>query len=254
MPRIDGSVWRDKSHFMKLLRNKVGHYSIKFPVPDDVLMTDVIQIDTLPTFSAIYPMIWKLPVDLNEIRVHNDRQASSSDVSDIYRIPPIFPKDSDRFIVGLEKITWFNDMRYQAYNSTYETTESYQALAVAQGVANLASTMEPPYIEQFIPPDKFSVSNGNYYKDRVVLHIEYSYSKELYDIPMGKRIAFFKLALLDCYDFLWSNMSRFNLTKTAIADLNLGIDKWESAAEDRAQLLEEWKNTAVLSRLACKFF
>jgi hypothetical protein len=248
------SVFRDKSHLMQLIRNHTGIYSIKLPLSLDELYDAVIKIDTIPTFSTYFPLVKKLPVDLNQIRVANDREAFASDVSDIYEIPEIFPKDSGRFIVGIEKITWFNDMRYQALQSTYETIESYQALAVAQGAANLASVIEPPFITEFIPPNRFRVSNGCYYKDRVVLHIECSYSPELFDLPETKRGAFYKLALLDVKRFLYANLRRWNTVRTAIAEMNLNIDDWQSAEADREQLLEKYDNDAALDRLACVWF
>lgn len=248
------SVFRDKTTLMQLIRNHTGIYSIKLPLTLEELYDQVIKIDTIPTFSTYFPLIKQLPVDLNQIRVSNDRESFSSDVSDIYEIPEIFPKESGRFIIGIEKITWFNDLRYQALQSTYETIESYQALAVAQGAANLASTIEPPFVTDFIPPNRFRVSNGCYYKDRVVLHIEVSYSPELFDLPETKRGAFYKLALLDVKRFLFNNLKYWNTVNTAVANMNLMIEDWQSAEADREQLLEKYDNEAFFDRVSCVWF
>lgn len=247
------SVWLDKSHLMHLIRNHCGIYSIKLPLTDEELFKETVQLDTVPTFSSFFPLVKSFPADLNQIRVNHDRDSEASDVSDIYQLSDIFPKNSGRYILGIRKITWFNDMRYQALQSTYETFESYQALAIAQGAANLASAIEPPYITEFIPPNRFRVSNGSYYKDRVVIHVEVSYSPELYDIPPGKRAAFYKLALLDVKRFLWQNLKRWNTVQTAIAQLNLGIDDWESAEADRNEYIEKLKESAHLGRLAAVY-
>ena len=248
------SVFRDKTTLMQLIRNHTGIYSIKLPLTLEELYDQVIKIDTIPTFSTYFPLIKQLPVDLNQIRVANDRESFSSDVSDIYEIPEIFPPESGRFIIGIEKITWFNDLRYQALQSTYETIESYQALAVAQGAANLASTIEPPFVTDFIPPNRFRVSNGCYYKDRVVLHIEVSYSPELFDLPETKRGAFYKLALLDVKRFLFNNLKYWNTVNTAVANMNLMIEDWQSAEADREQLLEKYDNEAFFDRVSCVWF
>ena len=248
-------MWTDKAHLMRLVKKKCGIYNIRLPESYSDLYEDVVKDITLPTFSAYFPKIKLFPCDLNQLRIQGDREATSSDMSDIYEIPPLWPADSGRFIIGIEKITWFNDMRYQAINSTYETVESYQALAVAQGVANLASTMEPPYITEFIHPNRFRVSNGTYYKDRVVLHIEHSYSPELYDIPSGKRPAFFKLAFLDMKEYLYENLKLDENLRTAIAELKLGIESWADAATQRDELLSSWDDKDVInSRIACVFF
>ena len=82
-------------------------------------------------------------------------------------------------------------MRYQSVPSAYETIESFQALAISQSVGDLASVMEPPFLPEFIPPNRFRVNNGTYYKDQVIIGVEVSYSTELYDIPMSLRQAFY---------------------------------------------------------------
>ena len=78
-------------------------------------------------------------------------------MSNIYELPPIITDVSDRFIVGIESIRPFNDMRYQSVPSAYETIESFQALAISQSVGDLASVMEPPFLPEFIPPNRFRV-------------------------------------------------------------------------------------------------
>lgn len=249
------STWRgNKSVLMKQIKNRCGIYSIKLPLTEDELYEEVIKLDTVPTFSTYFPLIKKIPVDLNQIRIKDDRESSCSDLSDVYQIPKIFDDASGRFYIGIEKITWFNDMRYQAINSTYETIESYQALAIAQGVANLASLMEPAFTVIFIPPDRFQVQNGTYYKDRVVLHVECSYSPELFDIPIAKQNAFFKLALLDVKMFLYNNLKYYMEQQTAIANLNLMIQDWSDAEGKREELLNNWATKeSVLNRLSVIF-
>ena len=250
-----GFMWQgSKTRLMHLIKNKCGIYSIKLPLSDEELFQETIALNTVPTFSTMFPLVKKIPVDLNQIRIKDDRESSCSDLSDVYRIPKLFSDDSGRFYVGIEKVTWFNDMRYQAINSTYETIESYQALAIAQGVANLASTMEPAFTVIFIPPDRFTVQNGTYYKDRVVLHVECSYSPELFDIPPGKQVAFSKLATLDVQEFLYNNLKYFLEQETAIARLSLKIDDWAEAASKREELLSAWQQKdSVITRGAVYF-
>jgi hypothetical protein len=173
---------------------------------------------------------------------------------DIYQIPDIFPPDSDRFIVGIQSLDPYNDMRYQALSSTYETIESYQALAVAQGAANLASVIEPPVITEFIPPNRFRLSTGYYYRDRVILTLEISYSGELFDIPHKYRKAFSKLALLDVQQFLYETLKFEDSTPTALAEMQMFINRWENVSQERNELLTEWsQRQSGLTRLACVF-
>jgi hypothetical protein len=235
---------------MQLIRNHTGIYSIKLPLSLDELYDAVIKIDTIPTFSTYFPLVKKLPVDLNQIRVANDREAFASDVSDIYEIPDIFPPDSDRFIVGIQSIKWLDSVRYQGLTSSFENIPALSSyfplvkeLGVAQGAANLASVIEPPQVEEFIEPNRFRLANGNYYRDRVVLVLEVSYSESTFDIPMNLRGAFFKLALLQTKAFLHDQLWRIDGTEAVNLRLQLGTDKWEDCSNQADELVQKWKST-----------
>ena len=154
------SVFRDKAHILKLIKQHCGVYSIQLPVDDNCLYHDIIVDDTIPTFSTYYPRVLHVPANLNELRIRNDKENTIADMSNIYQLPPIITDASDRFIVGIESIRPFNDLRYQSVPSAYETIESFQALAISQTVGDLASTMEPPFLTEFLPPNRFRVNNG----------------------------------------------------------------------------------------------
>ena len=244
------SVFRDKAHILKLIKQHCGVYSIQLPVDDNCLYHDIIVDDTIPTFSTYYPRVLHVPANLNELRIRNDKENTIADMSNIYQLPPIITDASDRFIVGIESIRPFNDLRYQSVPSAYETIESFQALAVSQTVGDLASTMEPPFLTEFLPPNRFRVNNGTYYKDQVIIGVEVSYSTELYDIPMTLRQAFYKLALLDAKRYFWNQMKYWKDFQTSIASFNLQIDDWADAESKREELLEQWDQSFHLNRVA----
>lgn len=244
------SVFRDKAHLLKLIKQHCGIYSITLPVDDDQLYQDIILDDTLLTFSTYYPRVLSVPANLNELRIDNDKQNTVADMSNIYKLPPIVTDASDRIIIGIESIHPYNDMRYQSVPSAYETIESFQALAISQTVGDLASVMEPPFLPEFLPPDRFRVNNGTYYKDQIIINVELSFSKELYDIPITLRQAFYKLALLDAKRYFWNQMKYYKEFQTAIASFNLQIDDWADAESKREDLLEQWDQQFHLSRVA----
>jgi hypothetical protein len=254
MAHDGGFMFSSKTDLLKQLRWKTGFHRIPTPFSMDEIYDQVIK-SSIQTFSTFFPKEMKIPVDLNQIRVPHDRDAFQGDISDIYQIPDIFPPDSDRFIVGIQKLDPYNDMRYQALSSTYETIESYQALAIAQGAANLASVIEPPVITEFIEPNRFRLSTGYYYRDRVILTLEISYSAEAFDIPRKYRVAFSKLALLDTEVFLYESLKFEENTPTAFADMQLFVNRYENAAQERAELLNKWSTRdSGLTRLVCQYF
>ena len=250
------SVFKNKAHMMKLIKQQLGIYSIKLPISDNDLMNDVIIDDTLLTYSIYFPLVKNIPCDLNQIRVKVDRDNTTSDVSNIYEIPQIFPKDEEgeRTILGIENVIPFNDMRYQSVQSAFQTIESFQALAISQAIGNLESVQEPSFVVEFIPPNRFRINHGTYYKDRVILKVEYTYSKELYDIPMPQRDTFFDLAMLDVKRFLYNNLKYWDGFETAIARFSLKIEEWSSAESDRKEFLENLNQNFVNNRIACIWF
>lgn len=243
-------TFRDKTHLMKEIRKKCGFYSIKLPISMEELYQEVIVDETIPTFSTCFPLIKEVPVDLNAIRLPYDRDSRNTNMPDIYEIPPIFPPDSDRFIVGIQSVKWLDSVRYQGLTSSFENVPALSSyfplvkeLGIAQGAANLASVIEPPQVEEFIEPNRFRLSNGNYYRDRVVLVLETSYSESAFDIPRNLRGAFFKLALLQTKAFLYTNLYKIDGTEAVNLRLNLGIDKWEGCDEQADELIAKWKST-----------
>lgn len=243
-------TFRNKSHLMKMIRKKCGCYAIQLPVEIGDLYQEVVVDETIPTFSTCFPLIKEIPVDLNAIRLPYDRDSRNTNMPDIYEIPDIFPPDSDRFIVGIQSIKWLDSVRYQGLTSSFENVPALSSyfplvkeLGVAQGAANLASVIEPPQVEKFIEPNRFRLANGNYYRDRVVLVLETSYSESTFDIPMNLRGAFFKLALLQTKAFLHDQLWRIDGTEAVNLRLQLGTEKWEDCSNQADELVQKWKST-----------
>lgn len=251
-----GFEWRNKSDFLTQLRWRSGMHKLPSPYPMETIF-DVVIKNSILTFSTSFPRIMKIPVDLNKCRIPHDPDAftGGDGISDLYEIPPIFPKDSDRIILGIEKVYPYNDQRYHALTADYETIESYQNLALAQGAANLASVIEPSIVVEFIEPNRFRMSTGYYYRDRVILSLRVSYSAEAFDIPSKYRQAFSKLALLDTKMFIYESLKDVEGTETPLAQLNLYVERFNAAEADRDQLLQQWAQKDVtLTSVPCIFF
>lgn len=243
-----GFYFRDKAHLIKLLKQHAGVYSIHLPISDEQIYQDIIVDDTLETFSSYYPNIYVLPVNLNEIRVQQDRRITTDSVSDIYELPNLAPLTEGNHIYGIANIIPLNTYAMSSVSYAYETIESFQTLALSQGLADLSSLMEPSLSFMYLGGRRFRLNNATYYRSRVVIFVEMSYNPELYDIPPGKRIAFADLAELDFKRTIYSNLKYWNDLKSAAAEFNLRIDDWQSAEDDRADLLNNWNETFHLER------
>lgn len=236
-----GFFWKDKAHLLRQIKRHSGVYSIKLPLTDEEIWKDIIVDDTIGTFSELFPRRYVLPVDLDQIRVPNARDNTSNDISDVYELPLLYPLNSGSCIFSIEKILPYRDMRYEAVTHAYQTIESFQALAVAQGVANLSSVMEPPMKFFFMGGRRFRLTNGSYYRNRVVIYINMMYNEELFDLQMSRRRSFAALAELDFRRDIYANTKYWNQLRTAAGEYELNTAIWESAEQQREDLLEYWR-------------
>lgn len=249
-----GFMFRDKAHLIKMIKQHSGVYNIRLPLTDEQIYKDIIVDDTLETFSSYYPNIYVLPANLNQLRVPEARESTTEAVSDIYELPNLSPLTEGNKIYGIARIEPFNAMGYESATYAYETIDAFQALGIAQGVANLSSLIEPPMTFQYIGGRRFRLNNGTYYRSHVIIYVEMSYNPELYDIPKGMRIAFAALAELDFRRTIYNNLKYWNELRSAAAEFNLRIDDWQDAESQRDDLLNSWDESFHLERSAIQIF
>ena len=121
--------------------------------------------------------------------------------------------------------------------------ESYELIAIAQGIGNLASTMAPPYTFTFLPPDGFRLYNMNSFADSVEIEMNLMHHQDLFTIPMTARTSFYKLALLDMKMYLYNLLKHYTNIETAYGRIDLKIDDWQGAEDQRNDLIEKWDDT-----------
>lgn len=238
-----GFYFRDKAHLIKMIKQHAGVYNIKLPLSDEQIYKDIIVDDTLETFSSFYPNIYVLPANLNDLRVPTDPKVTTDSVSDVFELPNLWPLTEGNHIYGIAKILPLNSYAISSASYAYETIESFQTLALSQGLADLSSVIEPCLTFYMISPRRFRINNATYYRNRVVIYVEMSYNPELFDIPPGMRISFAELAELDFRRTIYNNLKYWNELRTAAAEFNLRIDDWQNAEDDRNELISQWSES-----------
>lgn len=242
-------AFRDKNHLMRLLKINLGIYSVPIPVSDEDFYKLVIIDQTLPQFSLMSPYVKRIMMDIDRDRVpdHEDPMfldANSSPANNLLRIPKI----NGHEILQVLAVNPYNTLGNLSMSSSFETLESYQDLAQAQELANLASAMIPPKTFEYEPPDKLRLYNNHVYNSRIMVDIGYMHHEELFTIPMTQRDSFFDLALLDAEVFLYSMLKHYNEIETAYGRVSLKIDDWSGAASERRDLLEKWADVYHLDQ------
>lgn len=243
------AAFRDKNHLMRIIKTTLGIYSVPIPVSDEDFYNLVIVDNTLPTFSVISPFIEKIMMDVARDAVPDYEDpvlldGNASPINNLCRIPKIRQEE----IITVMSVTPYNALANLSMSSSFETLESYQDLAQAQELANLASAMIPPKTFEFVPPDKIRLYNNHTYNSKILVEIGYMHSPELFTIPITQRDSFFDLALLDAKLFLYNTLKHYSEIETAYGRVNLKIDDWNGAEGERKELLERWADTYHLDQ------
>lgn len=233
-----------------MLKTTLGIYSIPLPVPDEEFYQLVIEDMTLPDFSIYNPFKDKIMMDIKTDAVADYEDpvmidGDSSPINNLLRIPK---KYSDRTILSVLGVQPYNSLSNLSMSSSFETLESYQDLAVSQGLADLASAMIPPKTFEFIPPDKIRLYNNHVYNSKIMVEVAYQHHKELFTIPVTARSSFFKLAKLDAKIFLYNTLKHYSSITTAYGTIDLKIDDWANAESERDELTNQWDDTFHLDQ------
>lgn len=243
-------TFKDKNHLLRLLKTTLGIYSVPLPINDADFYSLVIEDMTLPDFSVYAPFKDKIMLDVKDDAVADFEDpvvidGDSSPVNNMLRIPK---KYGDREILSVLAVSPYNSLSNLSMSSSFETLESYQDLAQAQSLADLASAMIPPKTFEFIPPDKIRLYNNHVYNSKIVLDVAFQHHKELFTIPITARSSFFKLAKLDAKIFLYNTLKHYSSINTAYGTIDLKIDDWSNAESEREELTNQWDETFHLDQ------
>ena len=209
----------------------------------DELIREIIVIRTIPVFDELYPYRVPLQIDTNELDMIEKRTEST-----VYRLPDVFGDAQIMMITHMEPV--YDENRYSHdYNTSlfsYGVTPciyGYQELMLAQAQANMLSSASKGSTFQFIPPNMIEIfttyAMGNNYR----LTLALSHAENLSTIPATCYGSFLKLATLDVKNYLYNTLIHYENLSTAYGQLNLNIDRWSNADDDRRTLIEKWEQT-----------
>ena len=209
----------------------------------DELIREIIVIRTIPVFDELYPYRVPLQIDTNELDMIEKRSEST-----VYRLPDVFGDAQIMMITHMEPV--YDENRYSHdYNTSlfsYGVTPciyGYQELMLAQAQANMLSSASKGSTFQFIPPNMIEIfttyAMGNNYR----LTLALTHAENLSTIPATCYGSFLKLATLDVKNYLYNTLIHYENLSTAYGQLNLNIDRWSNADDDRRTLIEKWEQT-----------
>lgn len=228
------------SRVITSIKMDLGVYGLALPFdnPDEALL-NVIKIKTLPTFSQFSPYYMTFVINTSELQYKNDGTYQSK----IFTIPNMF---GDRDILFVRSIDLdISELADGYVDPIYIGNEiNYEDLMTAQATANLMSLAIPSVTFKFHPPNKIELFNsGLSFDNKYKITVALEHSENLTTIPKTSWTSFMKLATLDVKKFLYDNLKLYGNLQTAYGNIDIKIDDWSNAEQERNDLIREWEDT-----------
>ena len=179
------------------------------------------------------------------MKYSSELQSSSTSTyqSKIFTIPNMF---GDRDILFVRSIDLdLSELADGYVDPIYIGNEiNYEDLMTAQATANLMSLAIPSVTFKFHPPNKIELFNtGLAFDNRYKVTVALEHSENLTTIPKTSWTSFMKLATLDVKKFLYDNLKLYGNLQTAYGNIDIKIDDWSNAEQERNDLIREWEDS-----------
>lgn len=228
------------SQLLTSIKMDLGIYGLRLPFDNpDKAMMDVIKLKTIKTFSAFYPQILTVDINLNK-----DVECIKQEYTEsVYSLPhDLF---GEREIMYIRNIQLKNKLLGNGFISPVfdGTIDTYNMMMMTQANANLASVAAPAITFKFEPPNIMRLYNVATAYGELTVEFGVEHAENLSTIPQTAWESFYELALLDIKRFLYNTMKHYNELQTAYGTVNLRIDDWSNAESDRKEVIERMKDT-----------
>ena len=208
---------------IRYLHRLLGASLQEIELSDDEMMRIVFQ-ESLPTYSKFFPYRYKLTITQDD--------SIGGGYTNVYKIP-----NKDRLeIIGVSRM-WLNNMnsyggsRFPVVNDPFET----QLL-----MDHMSRTVTPQTFD-YEAPDIVTIKPKIYNLKSALIEVKTIHPKHLRTIPMNMRDEFLKLCGLDVLVSLYPIRKRFENMTTVYGSIQLFLDQVDSAAGERTDLLEKWR-------------
>lgn len=223
------------SELLTTIKIDLGIYGLAIPMDNlDERMMDIIRLRSIKTYSQFFPYVQKIELNLNDLESTTNNYDKKE-----YILPDIF---------GNRRIIYVKDIDQRPAGMTGYTypdigDDFLESFALGQAAANVASLIAPPSTFEFVHPNKLILYNTYSFANRITLTIATEHFDNLMSIPASQWESFEELAIIDVKAFLYGTLKHYNEIQTAHGTINLHIDDWASASQERKELIDRWRDT-----------
>lgn len=214
---------------------KLGLMNIATPFEDiNATIVDIIKRITVPVFSVYQPVKESLTINVNDLEIIEKG-------TDYRKI--LLPEFKTRKLIYLFDVRYdtsvLSGLGYYGGGMPYMSGNLMSQLMLANAGAQLMNTMIPKMTFKFEPPRVVWIYNS-YVASKIILDFGFQHDDTLASIPETAREEFMKLVLLDVKENLYPTLKMYTELNTSIGNINLKLDDWANAEQDRKELLDKW--------------
>ena len=226
------------SNVLTRLKLKLGLMSIATPFDniDDTLMTILNEI-TVPVFSVYYPVKEKIILRTTDLEL-----LEKQDLYEKYLLPEFKTRKLLYVFDVYYDTSSLSGLGYYSGGMPLMQGNLINQVMLSNAGASVMNTMIPKFTLDFEPPRTLTIYNS-YASTKIVLELGFQHDKSLASIPETCREDFMKLALLDVKENLYPTLKMYTELNTSIGNINLKLDDWANAEQDRRELIDKWDDT-----------
>ena len=226
------------SNVVTRIKLKLGLLNIATPIEnlDETIVTILKEI-TVPTFSIYQPVKESLTVRTTDLELL-EKTANYEK----YLIPDFKTR----------KLLYLFDVKYDAsilsglgyYGGGMPLLEGnlINQMLLANAGAQVMNYMIPKLTFKFVQPRELYIYNA-YSSSKIVIDFGFEHDKSLASIPQTCDTSFMELALLEVKENLYPTIKMYSEINTAYGNINLKLDDWQNADEQRKELITRWEDT-----------
>jgi len=239
------------SEVLTQIKEDIGIKDVPLPVDDNVLTKRMIS-SALKEFSVRYPRIEEIVLTPDEVV---DMSSRSMYGYTKYIIPEKYYRGTEIIsVLGLNPGGFGSGVNMYMPNVSLGSADMLiGSIAGIKMAASLGSMMCHAPTFNFQPPDILIIYNG-WIASSFRVELALMHDPSLATIPPGAFTDFIRLATLDIEEFLYNKMKRVTDLDVGVGTINLKIDNWESAGNEKRELLKEWDENQSLSLDRINYF
>lgn len=198
---------------------------------------EVLNDDTLRTLSQFFPYNYMLKLDLSQVK--DGENLGNGEY--IYYLTDKYIESNDNIdIISVRRVTGAGT--FEQWNAPLQTfnIDAMILEAQASNIRSLANISTKAF--EFLPPNRIKLKGFGSH-DTIYVECKITYPS-WGAVPESISIAAEQLAKLDVKTYLWNELKLYDKLESADGAIDLKIDDWANAENERQELLDNWRNKA----------